>query len=111
MFAQVVVAELGKEAGVLVADHGDARGGGNYDDIGVLIEADEVPGLGKRLGTEAGIGVHLAAAGLLGTEFDFDAEPLEQSDNSTAGFRKKCVVVARDEERCAHWRHRNPTAM
>ncbi len=100
--AQVFVAEFFKEAWILIADHGDAGGGGNDDGFRVLIEADEALGLREGLGAEAGVGVHLAAAGLLGLKVELDAQAFEQSDHSAAGLRKERVVIAGDEERGAH---------
>jgi hypothetical protein len=70
LIAQLRISELLKKSRILVADHGDAGGRRNEDGLSVLIETDEALGLGKRLGTETGVGMHLAAAGLLGLEMD-----------------------------------------
>jgi hypothetical protein len=51
----------------------------------------------KCLTTKASIGVHLAAAGLLRTKFDFDPQPFQDLNDGTASFRKKRIVVTRDK--------------
>jgi len=102
ILAEVVVSQLLKESGILLADHGDARGRGNDDGFGVPIEADEALGLRERFSAEAGVGVHLPATGLLGEEVERDAEALQQAHHGAAGFREEGVVVTGDEERSAH---------
>jgi hypothetical protein len=46
--------------------------------------------------------VHLAAAGLLGTELDFVAEAFEDAYDGFACLGEESVVVAGDEERDTH---------
>ena len=70
LVAQLLVSKFLKQGGVLVADHGYAGGGGNQDGFRVLVKTHEALGLGERLGTETGVGMHLATAGLLGQEID-----------------------------------------
>ena len=67
-----------------------------------LIDADKPLGLRKSFGAKTGVGMHLSAAGLRRQEIEFDAEPLKQPHHGTTGFGKERVVVAGDEERCAH---------
>ena len=102
LLAQIFVAQLLKEAGILIANHGHAGRGGNDDRFRVLIDADKTLGLREGFGAEAGIGVHLAAAGLLGVKIEVHAEPLQQAHHRPARLRKERVVIAGDKERRAH---------
>ena len=106
--AEFLIAQFLKEAGILVADHGDAGGGRNHNAFGVLVEPDKALGLRKSFGAEAGVGVHLSAAGLRRQKVELDAQPLKQPHHGSAGFGKERVVIAGDEERCAH--PRDPSA-
>ena len=49
---------------------------------------DEPPHQRDRLALVAGVGVHLAAAGLLHREVDLVAEPLEQPHHRASGLGK-----------------------
>jgi hypothetical protein len=83
------------QAGVLIADHGHAGRGGNDDGFGILIEADKALGLGEGLAAKAGVGVHLAAAGLLGVKIEFDAQPFEQPHHRAARLRVRACRYSR----------------
>ena len=61
----------------MVADHRDAAAGGGDDIFVVAEDAEEALGEGAGVGVQADVGHRLAAAGLLGGEFDFTAEALE----------------------------------
>lgn len=98
LLADFLIAKLFEKTRVLVADHGDTGGGGNYDGLGVLVKADEAFGLRKGFGAESGVGVHLATAGLFWFEIEFNAKPLKQMHNGSPRFREERVVVAGDEK-------------
>ena len=51
-----------------------------------------------RLARVARVGVHLAAAGLLGGKHDLDPEPLEHGHGCLSDLREERVGEARDEE-------------
>jgi hypothetical protein len=74
---QFFVAELGKKAGILIANHGDAGGRGDDDSFSVLIEAGEALGLAEGFAAETCVGMHLSAARLLGTKVERDAQSFE----------------------------------
>lgn len=70
--------------------------------FGVAIEPYKSAGLREGFAAEAGIGVHLSAAGLAGMKIDRDAEPLQQPNHRPPRLRVEGVVVTRDKERGAH---------
>lgn len=88
--------ETGHE-GVMVADHRGTRSRRRDDDI-VGLERPAEPIDERDAGVlVAGIEVHLAAAGLLGGEFDFVPQSPDEADHRPADLREEQVVVAGDE--------------
>jgi hypothetical protein len=53
--------------------------------------------------------MHLPATGLAGTEIEFDTQAFEQANYGAASFRVEGVVIASDEEGCAHCRYQSET--
>jgi hypothetical protein len=98
---EVGIAGVRCHFGVVVADHGDAGGGGDDDSFGVLELVDEALEEGVGLGLVAGVVVHLAAAGLAWGEVDGVAEAFEDADDGLACGGEEGVVIAGDEERDA----------
>ena len=102
-------ARFGRHFRVVVADHGDAGGGGRADHFGVPEDFKEVLHDADGFRAVAGVVVHLAAAGLGLTELDGVAEAFEDGDDGFTGFGEESVVVAGNEERDQHvkyWRKR-----
>ena len=102
VLAEGFVSQLFEEAGILIADHGHAGGGGNNDGLRVLVEADKALGLGESFAAKAGVGVHLAATSLPGMEIERHAQTLKQPHHGAAGLRKERVVIASDKKRSTH---------
>ena len=75
-----------------------ARARRGHDRFEPVEDLDEPAGEQLRLAGVAGIGVHLAAAGLLEREHDLDPEPLEHGDGRLPDLREERVGEARDEE-------------
>jgi hypothetical protein len=96
------ISHLLEEAGILIADHGYTRGRGDHNRFRIAVKLDKTLGLGEGFAAEAGIGVHLSAAGLFGVEIEFNTKPLKEGDHSAPCLRKQGVVIASDKERCAH---------
>src|SRR5579859_1224334 len=94
----------------MIADHGDAGGGGNADGLGIAKDLNEAAHQRRGLPLIAGVVVHLAAAGLVERELDGVPEPLEQTDDRLAGGGEERVVIAGDEERNAQSRGLNSSS-
>ena len=109
--SQVFISQFLKQPTVLVADHRHTRGRGNHNTFCVAIKLHESFGLRKSFSSKSGVGMHLSAASLRRQKVEADAQPLQQPHHSTSGFGKECVVVAGNEERCAHPRDPSGTKM
>ncbi len=73
--------------------------------LSVFVDLNEALSLRERFGTEAGVGVHLSATGLLGVEIKIDPQSLKQPHHSPTGLGKQSVVIAGDKQRRAHTLH------
>ena len=78
-----------------------ARARRGHDRVEAVEHLDEAAGEQLRLAGVAGVGVHLAAAGLLEREHDLDPEPLEHGHGRLSDLREERVGEAGDEQRDA----------
>jgi hypothetical protein len=92
------IARYGGHLRIVVANHGDAGGGGDADRLVVAEDFEEVPHQRHGFGLVAGVVVHLAAAGLGLAELDGVSQALEHGYDGPAGLWEERVVVAGDEE-------------
>ena len=93
--AAIVAAE---QAGEVLPHLRRARARRRHDRVEAVEDLDEPPGELLRLAGVAGVGVHLAAAGLLERKHDLDPEPLEHGHGRLPDLREERVGEARDEE-------------
>ena len=96
--AQILVAQLLKQPGVLVAHHGHTRRRRNYHRVGVRIQPHQPFGLAEGLAAEARVRVHLPAAGLPGAKLQLHAKPLQQTHHRAPCLRIQRVVIASNEQ-------------
>lgn len=92
-----------RQVPVLLADHHGAGRGRDHHGFRIPEAGDKPAGEFQRLQPVAGIVVHLAAAGLLGTEFDRVPQSFEHGHGGLAGGGKQGVVETGDKQGDAHF--------
>jgi hypothetical protein len=86
----------------VVANHGYTGGRRKADHLCATKNFQKMTHHGNRFPLIPGVVMHLAAAGLLRSELDGMAEPLEHSYDGLPGFRKQRIVVTSDKQRDEH---------
>lgn len=99
---QPVVARASRQPRMLVAHRADAGGRGGDDRVVLTENLGELSHTGDRLVGIAGVGEHLAAAGLLDGELDLDAESLEEQHGRPGRTGPHRVVEAGGEQGDPH---------